>query len=76
MITEETKPVSNWSLLQVQIHADPEYAWAIHCNIAMPLMDELKCSHQEANKAAAVLMRHLWDYDVTSLKEYVAIMNG
>lgn len=43
---------------------DPEMAWAWHCNIAMPIMDELNVSHKQANFAAARLMSHLFEVDM------------
>ena len=44
---------------------DPYYAWTWHCNIAMPLMDNLKISPKKANQAAEVLMKHMFDVDTT-----------
>lgn len=45
------------------LSADPDYAWAWHCNLAMPIMDCLKVSH-EANEAGAALMQHLFRIDI------------
>lgn len=44
---------------------DPEYAWSWHCNLAMPIMDSTDCSHEQANRAAAALMQHVWGVDIT-----------
>jgi len=52
--------------LQDAIHADPEYAWALHCNLAMPIMDAIDVSHHQANEAAAHLMSFLFRYDITT----------
>jgi hypothetical protein len=52
--------------LKASIKSDPEIAWAWHCNIAVPLMDSLKLSHERANIAAAYLMSHLFDVDTTA----------
>lgn len=49
--------------LTAALKADPEYAWAWHCNLAMPIMDGAKVSHRIANLTAARLMRHLFDID-------------
>ena len=46
------------------INADPEYAWSWHCNIAMPIKDEMNCSHYSANVAAARIMRTLFSVDM------------
>jgi hypothetical protein len=49
---------------------DPEYAWGWHCNIAVPLMDSAGLSHEDANQAASVLMRHLFAVDMTKHPHY------
>lgn len=41
----------------------PEYAWSWHCNLVVFKSGE---SHEEANRRAATLMRHIWDIDVTT----------
>jgi len=46
------------------MRADPEYAWAVHCNVAMPIMDRLRCTHREANEAGADVVSHLFNVDV------------
>jgi hypothetical protein len=48
------------------LKADPDLAWSWHCNLAMPIMDRVKCSHTAANEAAADLMRHLFRIDIRS----------
>ncbi len=45
------------------LKGDPEYAWAWHCNLAMPIMDNAKVSHRVANITAAHLMQHLFGID-------------
>lgn len=57
--------------LSAEMAADPEIAWAWHCNIAMPIMDVTGVSHKLANEAAAHLMQHLFDYDITTHPHYV-----
>lgn len=56
--------------LKAAMQADPEYAWGWHCNFAMPIMDASGISHEKANKAAAHLMQHLFDYDITTHPHY------
>ncbi len=51
--------------LEKAIHEDADYAWSWHCNIAVPLMDNLECSHLDANRTAAALMRHLFGTDTS-----------
>ncbi len=48
--------------LREAMKKDPDYAHSWHCNIAMPLMDASKgmISHSDANRYAAVLMKHLF----------------
>lgn len=54
------------------VGADPSYAWSWHCNLAMSALDAAKgaINHTTANAIAAGQMRHLFQYDVTVLKEY------
>lgn len=59
-----------WAALQQLIQSDPDYAWALHCNLAMPIMDSVGCTHQRANEAAAHLMQHLWACDITPHPHY------
>lgn len=56
--------------LQAAIHADPECAWGWHCNLAVPIMDAIGVSHEQANIAAAHLMSFLFSYDVTKDARY------
>ena len=59
-----------YSLLQAAIHADPGYAWALFCNIAVPIMDAADVSHEVANETGAHLMQHLFEYDITAHEYY------
>jgi len=52
------------------INNDPEYAWALFCNMAVPVMDATGCSHQVANEAGAHLMQHLFGCDITTHPHY------
>jgi hypothetical protein len=58
-------PLHARQALEAALKADPDYAWAWHCNLAMPIMDDLKVSREHANWAAARLMRHCFDIDIT-----------
>jgi hypothetical protein len=51
--------------LSAEIAADPEMASAMHCNIAMPILDATGVTHEKANQASAHLMQHLFAYDIT-----------
>ncbi len=44
---------------------DMDYAWAWHCNLAVPMMDAAAISHESANKAAALIMAQMFDCDIT-----------
>jgi hypothetical protein len=48
--------------LSAAMKEDPEYAWAWHCNFAMPFVDE-GGTHQQANRAAARIMRVFFNVD-------------
>lgn len=54
------------------MHADPEYGWSWHCNIAMPILDaRLGITPSQANLAAAHVMQHLFRFDPrTQCKEW------
>jgi hypothetical protein len=62
--------------LIAEMAANPELAWAWHCNIAMPIMDAAGVSHQVANETAAHLMQHLFRYDITQHPHYVYEKSG
>ena len=51
------------------LKADPEYAWAWHCNIAMAAFDE-GLSHYAANKAAARFLSWLAQIDMTTHPDF------
>jgi len=71
----ETNEIAEaWTTLKEACAKDYDYAWAIYCNLVMPVMDSTKVSHELANKAGVWLMRHLFAYDVTGLKRYHDIM--
>jgi hypothetical protein len=59
-----------WATIQNAIHSDPEYAWAWHCNLAVPIMDAAGLRHEPGNVAAAYLMATLWGYDITRHPRY------
>lgn len=52
--------------LKAEIAADPDHAWGWFCNLAMPILDTTPANHEQANQAAAHLMQHLFDYDITA----------
>ncbi|WP_248321988.1 hypothetical protein [Caballeronia sp. Sq4a] len=57
-------PVSAFQVLKDALKNDAEYAWAWHCNLAMPIMDAVRCTPAQANKAGADLMQYLFDIDI------------
>lgn len=61
MKTQKKHPFQD---LAKAINQDPEYAWGWHCNIAMPIQDEMNCSHYSANVAAARIMRSIFSVDM------------
>lgn len=60
-----------WDFLKEMCAADPDYAWSLHCNLAMPIMDAIGVDHQQSDAAAAYLMQHLFDHDITSHPYFV-----
>lgn len=65
---EHTNPVQ---ALLAHIASDEGIAWAWFCNIAVPIMDVVDgCTHKQANEAAAHLMQHLFNYDITKHELY------
>jgi hypothetical protein len=63
-IEKQDAPVSAFQALKTALQADPEYAWSWHCNLAMPIMDSIRCTSEQANKAGADLMQYLFDIDI------------
>ena len=59
-----------WDTLSKAMRDDPEYAWAWHCNLAMPILDATGVPHELANQAGAHLMQHLWGCDITTHPRY------
>lgn len=52
--------------LKNSMASDPDYSWGWFCNIAVPIMDVTGCGHAKANQAAAFLMFHLFNCDMTA----------
>ena len=65
-----------WKTLHDNMSKDFDWAWSVHANIAMAIFDRGGLSHIDSNIAAAAVMKHLFDYDVTGLKRYVDIVEG
>lgn len=62
-------------MLMEKLKAEEDYAWSFHCNIAMPAMDNLNISHEEANRFAAKLMKHMFDVDTSEFKWFKDLEN-
>ena len=56
-------------ILEDCMRQNPFQAWILHCNIAVSIMDE-GGSHEQANKAAARVMKQLFDVDMTTFDEW------
>lgn len=63
---------SAFDQLKAEIQADHAYAWAWHCNVAMPILDHCHgaLTHRQANELAAEVMQHMFGIDVRSLDEW------
>jgi hypothetical protein len=61
----DTNPpaVSAFQDLKKAVQDDAGYAIAWQANLAMPIMDAIKCSHEDANIAGDALMKHIFDID-------------
>lgn len=69
-MTEETMP-HPFTALKDAIHADPDYAWGWLCNLAVPMRDVIPAvTHSQANRAAALIMQQMFDYDITTHPHY------
>lgn len=62
--------MNGFAELKASIHADPDYAWGWQCNLAVPMMDAIGASHEGSNRAAALIMAQMFDYDITSHPNY------
>jgi len=51
--------MNSYEHLQKEIQKDQDYAWAWHCNIAMPIYDA-GISHEHADMLAQVILQHLF----------------
>lgn len=55
-----------------QLQKDPQYAWAWHCNIAMPIFDTMdEPDYLFANRCAARIMQNLFNVDMTKNVYYL-----
>ena len=59
-----------WDTFKRLMREDPDYAWSWHCNIAVPIMDAINVSHEDANLVAAHLLSFLFDCDSTQHPNY------
>lgn len=58
-----------WNTIERACLNDPEYAWAIHCNLAMPIY-YCGISHQKANEAASKIMESLFKVRTNTNENY------
>lgn len=68
--------INEYVAMRALINRDPEYAWALFCNIAVPIMDAAGVTHQVANETAAHIMQHLWGCDITQHEHYAYGKSG
>jgi hypothetical protein len=61
-------------ILKRSMRADPGYAWAWHCNLAMAAFDR-GVDHLTANRSAALSMKHFFDIDMTKDGNYQALLS-
>lgn len=70
VIPSKAQAAAAFQELQTALQADVDYAWSWHCNLAMPIMDSIRCTPFEANKAAADLMQFLFKINVRKLEQW------
>lgn len=70
----ENQSAHPFTAIKQLIHDDPEYAWAWHCNMAVPIMDTAGVPHKDANRAAAHIMAQMFDFDITAHPHYRALL--
>jgi hypothetical protein len=68
--------VHAFTALKDLINTDTEYAWAWHCNLAVPIMDAACVNHATANEAAALIMAQMFDHDITQHPQYQGEKSG
>jgi hypothetical protein len=56
-------------VLREAMRADPEYAWAWHCNVAMSGVDG-GAEHEKANRQAAQFMSNAFDVDTSQFEHF------
>ena len=58
-----------WATLSERMREDRGFAWAVHCNLAMPFQDE-GGSREVSNRAAARIMDAFFGVDVRGFPEW------
>lgn len=75
MSNEETVGITSAQAvdhLSKAFHADHDYAWSWHCNVAVAAMDE-GVPHAVANRGAARFMKTAFNIDVSKFQQYAGI---
>lgn len=60
-----TQGPSPMGQLIAQVKADPDYAWALFCNLSVPIHDAIRVPAIAADQAAALIMSQLFELDIT-----------
>jgi len=68
-------PKTAFAGLKAAMERDPEYAWAVHCNIAMPIYDS-GVDHEQANEASARVMDALFGINIKEHPHYVDLIDN
>jgi hypothetical protein len=72
-VQEKNDIAKAFDTLKTAMATDPGYLWSWVCNTACPIMDS-GIEHGQANKAAARVLAHLFQVDVTEMAEYKDIL--
>jgi hypothetical protein len=73
VVPEQNEITKAFDTLKVAMASDPSYLWSWVCNTACPIMDS-GIEHGKANIAAARVLAHLFQVDVTEMPEYKDII--
>ena len=73
--SEQRSESTLWGKLHAAMKQDPEFAWTVHCNYAMQIMDE-DVAHGTANRAAARIMLYFHHIDITQNHHWATMFEG
>lgn len=58
------------------VQSSKDYAWTIHCNLAVTIKDSGNVSHKKSNMIAAQIMKHFYNVDMNEDSHYKDLMSN